>query len=100
MLDLAPQHVQLLHSILQQHVPGVSVWAFGSRVNGNAKPHSDLDLVLKADAAIPQKQFFALQDALEESDLPIKVDVLDWQHISPEFQQHIMQRYWVLSGTK
>ncbi|MBU1308056.1 nucleotidyltransferase domain-containing protein [Rheinheimera muenzenbergensis] len=96
MLDLAPQHLQILQSILQQHVPGVTVWAFGSRVNGNAKPHSDLDLVLKAASAIPQRQLFALQDALEESDLPIKVDVLDWQLISPEFQQHILKRYLVL----
>ena len=96
MLDLAEQHLQLLQSLLQQYVPGVTVWAFGSRVNGNAKPHSDLDLVLQTASAIPQQQLFALQDALEESDLPIKVDVLDWQQISPEFQQHILKRYLVL----
>lgn len=96
MLDLAPHQLQLLLRILQQHVPDVTVWAFGSRVNGNAKPHSDLDLVLKTAAALPQQQLFALQDALEESDLPIKVDVLDWQHISPDFQQHILQHYLVL----
>ena len=96
MLDLTEHHLQLLQSLLQQYVPGVTIWAFGSRVNGNAKPHSDLDLVLKAATAIPQQQLFALQDALEESDLPIKVDVLDWQQISAEFQQHILKRYLIL----
>lgn len=96
MLDLASQHLKHLQALLYQYVPGVTVWAFGSRVNGNAKSHSDLDIVLKACQPIPQQQLFRFVDALEESDLPIKVDVLDWQQISPEFQQQILSKYWVL----
>ena len=36
-----------------------------------------------------------LQDALEESDLPFKVDLVDWHDISAEFQQLILKNYQV-----
>jgi type I restriction enzyme S subunit len=39
--------------ILQKHVPGYEVWAFGSRAKWTAKPYSDLDLVIISDRALP-----------------------------------------------
>ncbi|VAW55620.1 Type I restriction-modification system, specificity subunit S, partial [hydrothermal vent metagenome] len=54
------------------------------------------DLVLKGQSKVPQKKYFQLQDALEESDLPIKVDVLDWHRITPEFRANIEKKYEVI----
>ena len=37
----------MLEGILREHVPGVEVWAYGSRVSGHSHGGSDLDLVLR-----------------------------------------------------
>lgn len=96
MIDLRPELLEMVKKILNRIVPGATVLAFGSRVAGTAKKHSDLDLVVITDNALPQKQYYQLKDAFEESELPIKVDVLDWCRISPEFKRNIQQRYEVI----
>ena len=46
-LLLKPRHRRMLEEILREHVPGVEVWAYGSRVSGQSHGGSDLDLVLR-----------------------------------------------------
>ncbi len=65
---------------------------FGSRATGRARPFSDLDLVVQASAPLPLAQQVALANAFEESDLPFKVDVLDWRTLTPKFQQAIVKQ--------
>ena len=96
MIDLSPHSLQIILQLIQQHLPQAEVWAFGSRVTWTAKDYSDLDLVLKAPQPLPPNLFFQFQEALDESDLPIKVDVLDWHQISPEFRKNIKQHYEVI----
>lgn len=89
MIDLRPDYLAIVQHILRTHVPDVEVRAFGSRVTGSAKPHSDLDLVVRAGGKIPLKAMALLLNAFRESDLPFRVDVLDWHEISAEFQELI-----------
>ena len=96
MLNLSDAQLSLLRQLLSTHAPDVRVWAFGSRVKGTAKAWSDLDLALVAKQILPPQQLFKLQDALEESDLPFKVDLVDWHDISAEFQQLILKNYQVI----
>jgi hypothetical protein len=53
-------------------------------------------LVLIEKEQIPKKRYYQLQEAFEESDLPIKVDVLDWHRITPGFRANIERRYEVV----
>ncbi len=85
-LDIAPEHLQIVRAILQQQIPHRTVWAFGSRVNGNAKPYSDLDLAILGDTPLSLAEHANLVDAFSESDLPWKVDVVDWALIGEEFR--------------
>lgn len=87
MLDLDAVHLDTVRSILSAQLPGARVWAFGSRVQGRAKRFSDLDLAVEDEKALDLHQLYALKDAFSESDLPIKVDVLDLKSISPEFRR-------------
>jgi predicted nucleotidyltransferase len=96
MIDIDEKHLVLVREILQKYAPGVPVWVFGSRVKGQAKPWSDLDLVIVDQQRIPQKSFYQIKDAFEESDLPWRVDVLDWHRISPSFRAVIQEKYEVL----
>jgi len=72
------------------------VWAFGSRVTGTAKPFSDLDLVIRTEQPLPLEKLAALNDAFDESDLTIRVDLLDWAATSATFREIILRRYVVL----
>ena len=75
-----------MSAILQKHIPNKTVWAFGSRATRNAKRYSDLDLAIIGDASLSVSLLAALEDDFAESDLPFKVDLIDWTTISPEFR--------------
>jgi uncharacterized protein len=86
MIDLPAHQLDTVKLVLNAIVPGVSVYAFGSRVSGRAKRHSDLDLALQAEDALNWRQLAQLREAFEESDLPIRVDIVDWAACSPQFK--------------
>lgn len=88
-IDLSEAQLLLVDAILQTHVPELSVWAFGSRVTGNARPYSDLDLAVITERPLPPSQRAALAEASSESDLPWKVDLVDWATTSEAFRQII-----------
>ena len=98
MIDLDPKNLLTLQTLLQRLVPNTPVWAFGSRVTHTAKPYSDLDLVIVGKHRIPQALYYKIKDEMEESDLPFKVDVIDWHRISPSFRTVIQKKYIVLIG--
>jgi predicted nucleotidyltransferase len=97
-LQLSDAQHALLMGLMAQHVPHLQVWAFGSRVKGTARASSDLDVVFFATEADKPK-LTLLREALEESLLPCAVDMLVWQDISPDFQQHIQAQYQVLQAS-
>ncbi|NCP86541.1 MAG: hypothetical protein CO094_02720 [Anaerolineae bacterium CG_4_9_14_3_um_filter_57_17] len=98
MIDLSFDHLEIVKDILRRCAPHCEVRAFGSRVAGKAKPYSDLDLVLVSTEKLSFKQVSLLRTAFEESKLPFRVDVLDWQTLSPTFRQIVLQKYEVLQG--
>ncbi|MGA2077294.1 MAG: nucleotidyltransferase domain-containing protein [Terriglobia bacterium] len=96
MIDLPPQHLETVRAILSRHVPNYEVRAFGSRVSGTVKKYSDLDLAVVAPGRLKPDTLRHLKEAFEESDLPFRVDVLDWDDVSPEFQNVIAKDYEVV----
>ncbi len=74
MIDLAPAYRKLITDIFHEHAPQAKLIAFGSRTDGTAKPHSDIDLLLDLEGGMPMLQRACLRMALEESDLPMRVD--------------------------
>ena len=96
MIDLSPNHLRTVRQILAEHVPACEVRAFGSRVTQSAKKYSDLDLAVVGVTALDRNTLARLKEAFEDSDLPILVDVLDWQEISPSFREIIAKDYAVL----
>jgi predicted nucleotidyltransferase len=96
MINLAPGHLEKVRTILRKHVPKCEVRAFGSRVNGTPKDYSDLDLAVVGSGKLSDDTLRRLKEAFEESDLPFRVDVLDWHATSPEFQKVIEKQYEVI----
>lgn len=86
-IDLRPDHAKIVHEIIARHLPaGVCVRVFGSRAKWTAKPHSDLDLALKGKEPLPRSVLGDLAEAFSESDLPFRVDIVDWHNVAPSFQ--------------
>ena len=96
MIDVSPHQLEIIKKILLKHVPECEVRVFGSRATWTAKDYSDLDLAIVGKEKLPGKTISALKDDFEESDLPFRVDVLDWHAISSEFRQVINKGYEVL----
>lgn len=90
-IDVRPDLWDTVRRILQTCVPQHEVWAFGSRVKGKAKPHSDLDLAIITRRPLPLGVLATLNDAFAESDLPWRVDVVDWASTSEAFR-HIIEQ--------
>ena len=98
MLDLTPRQIEIVRSILAAHLPGREVWAFGSRVRGCAAQFSDLDLVIITDAPVDFGLLGRLRDAFSVSDLPFKIDVLDWTTMNADFRARVEEMYEVVQA--
>lgn len=96
MIDLDEKNLQIVKEILHKLAPDCKVIVFGSRVTGTSEKFSDLDLVLDCSTSMDWRRLESLKDAFSESDLPIMVDVLDWQTISESFRERILMHYEVL----
>lgn len=90
-IDIDPRDLDDVVRILREQAPGVEVWAFGSRAKHTAKPYSDLDLALITSQPLSLERMAAITDAFATSDLPIRVDVVDWAATSDAFRQIIAQ---------
>jgi len=68
---------------------GVCVAVFGSRAHGGARRYSDLDLALEWHRPLGLVLLSELAEALSESDLPFKVDIVDLATVTPGFRARI-----------
>jgi type I restriction enzyme S subunit len=55
-----------------------------------------LDLVIMGDTPLPLETSGALRDDFSESDLPFKVDIVEWAKTAPAFRTIIMAHKVVL----
>jgi uncharacterized protein len=76
-------------NILNRFAPQAEIIVFGSRIHGTAKPWSDLDLAIKVESSFDWKLLAEIKETFQESELPFRVDVLDWNNITPAFRKTI-----------
>jgi predicted nucleotidyltransferase len=89
MIDLSPRALEVVQAILERRLPDREVWVFGSRATGRARKYSDLDLAILGETPLSLASLATVADEFDESDLPFKVDVVDWALISPAFREII-----------
>jgi len=95
-IDITPEQREVLLALLQRHIPGVPAWAYGSRVKHRARPNSDLDLVVFTTPA-QRPQVMELKEALDESNIPFRVDLHIWDDVPERFHEIIRNEYLMLS---
>ena len=87
---LSPEQLREVRQVIAQVIPDASVWVFGSRATGKARPFSDLDLLLTQPAKLNWTQRAALRDGFEASRLPFRVDVVE----SASLALGVVERIW------
>lgn len=101
-LHLAPEVLSKLKELLQEHAPEFEFLAYGSRVNGGGHDGGDIDLVVRNPKAEDKKRSQARTDiddlkfALAQSDLPVRVDLLEWTFIPEAFREEISRKHAVI----
>ena len=97
-LDLPCRYRRQIEALLRKHLPGVEVWAYGSRVNGRSHPGSDLDLALRSPTLkpLPDTLLREFTVALERSNIPILVQAHDWARLPESFHREINRNHVVL----
>ena len=98
-LSVRSKHLRQIQGILEKHMPGVEVWAYGSRVSGRSHDGSDLDIVLRGPglSQIPLEELAGLAHAFQESNIPFLVEAHDWSRLPDAFHQEIARDYIVLN---
>lgn len=88
MIHLEPRHKEIVLAIVKPYAH-YDIRAYGSRVKGTQRALSDLDLcVMKP---IPFKDWNAMTEAFEESDLPFLVSIAEWSTLSQSFKEAIQK---------
>lgn len=85
MIAVEERHLKILLEILSQ--AKIKFYAFGSRTKANNRKFSDLDLCYKE--PILWETLVKIKTDLEESNLPFKVDLVDYNECSEDFKQLI-----------
>jgi len=75
----------------------MDVWAYGSRVDGSAHSGSDLDLAIrgKNSQSLPFGVYSKLLERIQDSNIPILVDIKDFYALPDKFRQNIESKYEV-----
>lgn len=97
---VSAEHLQFLLDEIRTMIPKATVWAFGSRVTREHRPASDLDLAVHCDKEIALKELPKLNERLIESDLPFKVQFLDYNRLPENMRAAIEKKYVVLYKPK
>ncbi len=93
---LSFDHWKLLERILitplKSH--GVRLWVFGSRARGDFKKFSDLDILYQLPEEgqpLPSGFLSTIAEQLEDSRLPIRVDLVDQKNVADSYYASIMK---------
>lgn len=94
-VDITEAQRALILDLLDKHLPNTTAWLYGSRAKGEARPQSDLDMVVFADPA-RNRSVYDLKEAFEESNLPFRVDVFVWDSMPERFRERVLPDHVVL----
>ena len=98
MINLNTQYISILKQIFDTYCKNAEIWAYGSRVNGDCHDGSDLDLVVVSYNE-HGKNLGDLKQLINESDIPILVDISEFHMLPKSFQDEIRKNKIVIYGS-
>lgn len=71
--------------------PQAKIYLFGSRARGRNSPFSDIDIAIDAGKRLPMTDIDEAKSVMEALNIPYKVDIVDYDHISASMQEMIQK---------
>ncbi|MBO9665715.1 MAG: nucleotidyltransferase domain-containing protein [Bdellovibrio sp.] len=102
-LGLLPEQIDFIERTLQELLKNkrvINVSIFGSRVRGDYRQYSDLDLWIESTPELSRSEESTLRLRFEESDLPIKIDIVTPESCHADYRENIMseKKLWFSSS--
>lgn len=94
MVKLNSKYISILTKIFDRYCKNAEIWAYGSRVDGDCHGGSDLDIVV-VDFNDNGKNLCELKQLINDSDIPILVDISEFNSLPPSFQNEIRKNHEV-----
>ena len=93
MQDPSEQRLEIykikLLTIIHSYVPSCTVYLFGSRARKTNKESADIDLALDAGKPIEFRIMSKIRGDIEDSTIPVFVDLVDLQNIPEKLKNEI-----------
>lgn len=90
-MSTTEKYKKIIYPIILKHLPDVKIIAYGSRARGDDVAGSDIDIALDAGKKIDNTIMTKIYFDLEDSDLPIKYDLVDFYAVSERMQKEILK---------
>ncbi len=88
---MARAYKKQLLSIIHKHLPGCAVYLFGSRARNTHRQGADIDLAVDAGKKVDLNTILNIKADIEETTIPLFVDVVDIHAISNDFKEEILK---------
>ncbi|MBS1749097.1 MAG: nucleotidyltransferase domain-containing protein [Bacteroidetes bacterium] len=90
---MKPEYLTILKNILNETVPKEEyiVFMFGSRVAKNNHVRSDIDIGLWGNTTLSSSLRFTLEEKIENSIIPYKVELIDFSSVGEYFKKQALQ---------
>ncbi len=91
-LYIEKKYCDMLRKIFKEYCPLAEIWAYGSRINGDAHAGSDLDLAI-INFGEPNKNINRLRQIINDSNVPFLVDLVEFKSLPITFQNEIKKNF-------
>jgi len=83
-----------IKGIVEKYLPvgGYRIFIFGSRATGESRRFSDVDLGILGSKRLPGHVLVQIEEELENSRIPFKIDVVDFKRVSDEFSDLALKK--------
>lgn len=95
-VQLEAEYIKIIIDIIRKYEINSEIRLIGSRAQGTARKNSDIDIVIMTDSPLSINMMGNLRDDFSLSDIPYKVDLVDWSRSEKHFQEIISKNYLVL----
>lgn len=86
------EELKIIQELLEQHLSSTDAWIYDSTKKCPSTSKMDLNLVVLS-APEQEQEVNNLREALEERNLPLRVDLIEWNDLSEKSQNRIKDKH-------
>lgn len=90
-MSIKKEYQKLLIDIIQKHIPNSKIYLFGSQATQTSTESSDIYIALDAERPISLNIIMTILAEIDETIIPLKVDVVDLAGVNESFKKSIFQ---------